>query len=252
MVYTPPDANAQPRYRRRYAQGNRSKTIELGTLSEIEEDIYHNKEGNNSAVGQSAGGSQDDSAVDLRWPRKDTVKSIIRHLSERQKGEQGKFGNPFVPQYTEWIPPHYFDESSHLPSSTMSEFHASAASCSTRTHTTLPSQATSLARSESMLVPNNQPASLIGRRPSNLHVSHCPIPVWYPPPHVPYQPPPPLMYIPIGHPALPLPSKIFLGEKEPSLCVELCCGGVAQMLWTLICVVLLGVVGVLITALFYV
>lgn len=43
----PVDVNGGPaRTRRRYTQGNtRSKTIELGTLSEVEEDIYHNKDG---------------------------------------------------------------------------------------------------------------------------------------------------------------------------------------------------------------
>ncbi|VDO11944.1 unnamed protein product [Haemonchus placei] len=105
-----PDVKAQPRSRRRYAQGStRSKTIELGTLSEIEEDIYHNKEGsylksylsnwfpwNNedfveAAASQSGVGSQDDSAVNVRWPKNGAVKSIARHFSERLKSEQGKF-----------------------------------------------------------------------------------------------------------------------------------------------------------------
>lgn len=46
MIQSSDSGSCRPRGRRRYAQGHpRSKTIELGTLSEVDEDIYHNKEG---------------------------------------------------------------------------------------------------------------------------------------------------------------------------------------------------------------
>ncbi|XGW28826.1 hypothetical protein V3C99_008542 [Haemonchus contortus] len=384
-----PDVKAQPRSRRRYAQGStRSKTIELGTLSEIEEDIYHNKE----AASQSGVGSQDDSAVNVRWPKNGAVKSIARHFSERLKSEQGKFprsywslskiyfigrfelqlvplriqllfyvpvhchsystflykesipmknatdinlhvlfftsfathantcttcplpltydlledhyeqferpisngsnGNSsgtngnlqskcefkpdqtdfrqqlmdctnrrrvqYMPErscsrtsFTQWDKAHYVDEKCRLPHSTMSEFYASAAASSlARTQAAIPIQSTPSSSTGTILVPNSRVMSMADPRAPKLHVSNCPMSIWYSP--QPTFPPPPPMYIPIGHPVMPLPPKILIKRKKSSACSEICCGGVAQMLWTLICVVLLGIVGVLITALFYV
>uniref|UniRef100_A0A7I4YMR1 Wsv108 n=1 Tax=Haemonchus contortus TaxID=6289 RepID=A0A7I4YMR1_HAECO len=291
-----PDVKAQPRSRRRYAQGStRSKTIELGTLSEIEEDIYHNKE----AASQSGVGSQDDSAVNVRWPKNGAVKSIARHFSERLKSEQverpisnGSNGNSsgsngniqskcefkpdqtdfrqqlmdctnrrrvqYMPErscsrtsFTQWDKAHYVDEKCRLPHSTMSEFYASAAASSlARTQAAIPIQSTPSSSTGTILVPNSRVMSMADPRAPKLHVSNCPMSIWYSP--QPTFPPPPPMYIPIGHPVMPLPPKILIKRKKSSACSEICCGGVAQMLWTLICVVLLGIVGVLITALFYV
>ncbi|VDM82428.1 unnamed protein product [Strongylus vulgaris] len=82
-------ARAPSRNRRRYMQGSaRSKTIELGTLSEIEEDIYHNKEGYEEPDGKVV--SAADANGTIRRPTNGTVRSIARHLSERQKIERAK------------------------------------------------------------------------------------------------------------------------------------------------------------------
>ncbi|EYC29123.1 hypothetical protein Y032_0006g2801 [Ancylostoma ceylanicum] len=86
----PADVNGGPaRTRRRYTQGNtRSKTIELGTLSEVEEDIYHNKDGYEEPKEKTTPAADNNGTV--RRPTNGTVRSIARHLSERQKAERAR------------------------------------------------------------------------------------------------------------------------------------------------------------------
>ncbi|KAL6737570.1 hypothetical protein Aduo_011201 [Ancylostoma duodenale] len=86
----PADVNGGPaRTRRRYTQGNtRSKTIELGTLSEVEEDIYHNKDGYEEPKEKTPSAADNNGTV--RRPTNGTVRSIARHLSERQKAERAR------------------------------------------------------------------------------------------------------------------------------------------------------------------
>ncbi|CAJ0604421.1 unnamed protein product [Cylicocyclus nassatus] len=85
----PPDPPRQnTRTRRRYMQGStRSRTIELGTLSEVDEDIYHNREGYEEPDGKA---STVECNGTIRRPTNGTVRSIARHLSERQKIERAR------------------------------------------------------------------------------------------------------------------------------------------------------------------
>ncbi|PAV86424.1 hypothetical protein WR25_24459 [Diploscapter pachys] len=71
------------------------------------------------------------------------------------------------------------------------------------------------------------------------------MPIWY---HVPPQP----IYIPIGQQLMPYQTKALKKPRDPSLCSEICCGGIAQLLWSIISLILLGVIASLILALFYV
>ncbi|KAK6752381.1 hypothetical protein RB195_003666 [Necator americanus] len=316
MAAKPVDVNglSSSRGRRRYTQGSsRSKTIELGTLSEVEEDIYHNKEGYEAPNDKVTTAAHDNNGT-IRRPTNGTVRSIARHLSERQKVERArapagaaatgpatlhhqhaehdcpgvsheevqsavKFRQPpcihldqrAIRCFSErnelrgplakWSPTpmmHHFDEKCNpIPHPSMSEFHPRAISSVSRTPSV--HAVRSISRSSSMagglLVYDPRSMSLMDPRlaaaaaaaAAEVQIPDYSVPLWYPLP----TPQPPPIYIPLGPPVMPLPPKMLKPPKNPSICAEMCCGGLAQMLWTLICIVLLGVVGVLITALLY-
>ncbi|KAL6737571.1 hypothetical protein Aduo_011202 [Ancylostoma duodenale] len=144
---------------------------------------------------------------------------------------------------------HHLDEKCNpTPHPSMSEFHPRAVSRTQATAQTARTISRSSSMAGGLLVYDPRTMSLVDPRlTAEVQIPDYSVPVWYPVP----TPQPPPIYIPLGPPVLPLPPKMLKPPKQPSICAEMCCGGVAQMLWTLICIVLLGVVGVLITALLY-
>uniref|UniRef100_A0A914DXI1 Uncharacterized protein n=1 Tax=Acrobeloides nanus TaxID=290746 RepID=A0A914DXI1_9BILA len=96
-----------------------------------------------------------------------------------------------------------------------------------------------------------------------------PPPLWYPPPmstnglpmyFCPGPPPPPTVALP-PDPAIirkaikeatKLEKKKLEASKLPSPCCQFCCGGVAQLMWTIIAIVLMGFIAALVLAFFVV
>ncbi|CAD6198103.1 unnamed protein product [Caenorhabditis auriculariae] len=251
--------------RRRYTQG-RSRTIELSTLPEIDEDAHVRQD---SGLDRRRGLSQDDSCVGSAASRsfRGSVRSIVRHLSERQLAQR------VAPLATSNEPSESQKEASAAEEDVTKKRQYTKelqgkkperkeATCAVPRHP--------ISRSASFVTPTPMivyglppdrismvdPRELSTTAPSSRMGEYA-VPVYYT--TLGHPPPPPPIYLPMGgamlrpgllphHPKFPDQQK----DDGDSVCGKICCGGVAQLLWTIICIILFGVVASLILALCYI
>ncbi|CAJ0579558.1 unnamed protein product, partial [Mesorhabditis spiculigera] len=216
------------------------------------------REENNNQVDARCGERSKDT---IRRPSHGTVRSIARHLSEKQKTrtveERARLAKHRM-SMPEQLPPF---PASPQSSANSGQMNSTRDSTSQSAHSGAPL----LDRSPSqffagagglrqlhpasfmMMPPQMRPDGQQFQPMAPMHYPGDFQPVWYPMPAP--------MFVPLGPPMMH-PKFQAIPAAPPSrthsFCRELCCGGCAQLLWTIICIILMGIIAALLLTLFVV